>query len=242
MVKLPSNSEISEFTRGTVFKIPKNVKFIRTASYWEFKSNTNIWFDNGWNFFSKDWKNMGSCCWNSVKFRDAAVFSGDPTTSNNAQGKGTQLIDLYLPQLKQAGVKYAVWNVLCYNNKPFDDASKVFAALQWGEHSQDGKLFEPSRCQLAFPLTGKNLTKYVCLIDVEDEKLIYLDANLYGNVRSAASNANILEGIMPQYMEYISSLPSIYDLFEKNSDKESDIKIKYSTYKNSINKINKFLE
>lgn len=42
-----SGSELASYGRGTKFPIPDNVKFIRTASYWENKSYGNTWFDNG---------------------------------------------------------------------------------------------------------------------------------------------------------------------------------------------------
>lgn len=233
LIKLPSNGESGTYARGTVFKIPDEVKFIRTASYWEAKStHGNIWFDNGWNFFDKNWKSLGSCCWNAPKFdskdETCAVFSGDPTNSKEMQGKAAQLIDLYPSKLKNAGVRYAVWNILCFSHIPFSKATDVFAALQWGKNPQSGKLFEPSRAQLSFPLTSEQMTKYICLIDLETREVIYLDANLHGEVSSASRNGDTLEKNMPAFMEYLKSLPSVHDLFRESVDKSSDIQILYS--------------
>lgn len=271
LVKLPNNGEVGPYTRGTSFPIPKDVDFIRTASYWKAKRGGNVWFDNGWNFFDSDWKTIGSCCWNAVKFDSesygamftnlrskkkdkaaivGAVFSGDPTNSKEMEGRAAQMIDLYPSKLREMGVRYAVWNVLCYSNIPFADADDVFAALQWGTDAQSGKLFEPSRCQLAFPLTGKQLTKYVCLLDLETNEMIYLDANLSGKVSSAASNGEILEKTLPAFMEYIKALPSVYDLFKESisdegihvlySDKDVELKDTSAYVFRPENKENKF--
>jgi len=214
-IKLQTNDQkLASYGRGTVFSIPENMKFIRTASYWAQKGYGNTWFDNGWNFFDSNWNTAFTCCWNSTHHQDkGAVFSGDPTNSKDMEGRACQMIDLYLDQLEAAGVRYAVWNVLCYSGIPFDQAEEVLATLQWGENPQEGKLFEPARAQMVFPLKGPSLTKYVAYIDVVERKLVYMDANFAGSTNSAASNANGLSTKMPAFVEYLKSLPSVADLF-----------------------------
>jgi hypothetical protein len=225
MVKLPNNdNELSPYGRGTRFPIPEDVNFIRTASYWQTKGRLrNIWYDNGWNFFDDNWRALGTCCWNVEAFhgyrgKKAAIFSGDPTNSKEMEGRACQMIDLYLDRLAEKGVRYAVWNVLCFSNQSFDEADEVFAALQWGANPQKGKLFEPSRCQLSFPLHGENMTKYICYIDVAKREMVYMDANLRGAVNSAASNQGILSETMPAFVDYLEAQPSVYDLFRDTVD------------------------
>ena len=237
MIKLPSNGEEGPYTRGTVFPIPKGTDFIRTASYWSVNARGYTWFDNGWNFFSDDWKPIGACCWSQPKFpghrwdqkandpKTAAVFSGDPTI---ASGKAAQMIDLYPEKLRAAGVRYAVWSVLCYSGMTFNKAEDVFAAFQWGKDANKGKLFEPARCQLAIPLKGEQLTKYVVLIDLDKNEMIYLDAGLKSSVRSAEANGPLLQKSLPAFMEYIDALPSVHDLFRESVDEEAETQILYS--------------
>lgn len=216
LVKLQtSDSDLTPYGRGTAFPIPDNINFIRTASYWSTPDGAfNTWFDNGWNFFNKNWEVLGTCCWNSNRtLNDGSIFSGDPTNSKTKDGRACQMIDLYLDKLEAEGVRYAVWNILAYSNIKFNQATDVFAALQWGEKAQMGKLFEPSRCQLAFQLKGDNLTKYIAYIDIKERKLVYMDANLYGNVQSAATNGQKLQTVMPAFVEYLETIPSVKDLF-----------------------------
>jgi len=229
LVKLhTSDSELAPYGRGTVFKIPDNVKFIRTASYWENKSNGNTWFDNGWNFFGDNWEVKGTCSWDRNSFaNNSAIFSGDPTNSKEIDGKACQMIDLYLDKLSKEGVRYAVWNILCYSKVKFNQAADVFAALQWGEDKQKGKLFEPSRCQLSFSLNGDSLTKYIAYIDIKEKKLVYMDANLRGNVMSASLNESVLSESMPAFIEYLDSIPSVYDLFKNVPQSEKGVIITY---------------
>ena len=229
MIKLQTNgADLAPYGRGTSFPIPENVTFIRTASYWENRTGGNTWFDNGWNFFDENWSSLGTCAWNNGQFGNkAAIFSGDPTNSKEMEGKACQMIDLYIDQLAVQGVRYAVWNILCYSYTKFKDATDVFAALQWGEQAQTGKLFEPSRCQMAFPLDGDSLTKYIAYIDVKERKLVYMDANLRGNTQSASTNGKVLEGIMPAFSEYLDTIPSVYDLFKGVARKNGKINVVY---------------
>lgn len=242
MVKLPNNGEEGPYTRGTTFPIPEDVKFIRSASYWKVDNSRYTWYDNGWNFFDANWKSVGSCCWITPYFpgdratyaslrdpkrnKDAgAVFSGDPVV---ASGKATQMIDLYPERLVAQGVRYAVWNILCFSRLKFSEAEDVFAALQWGEDAEKGKLFEPSRAQVTFPVKGETYTKFIVLLDLVERKMIFLDANLKGNTSSAESNGPLLEKTMPAFMEYIKSLPSVHDLFRESVSDKSDTHILYS--------------
>lgn len=225
MIKLQTNdSELTPYGRGTAFPIPKNVKYIRTSSYWKAKGRGNIWYDNGINFFDKNWKSMGTTCWNSSY--DGALFSGDPTSSKTAEGDACQVIDIYPEKLRKQGVRYAVWNILCYSNQTFDEAEQVFAALQWGTDANAGKIFEPARNQLAFPVTGKQLTKYIAYVDLKENKLVYMDANLTGVVSSASRNAGQLQESMPAFVEYLNSLPSVHDLF-KHAPEGDELHIAY---------------
>lgn len=138
------------------------------------------------------------------------------------------MIDLYPAQLRAAGVRYAVWSILCYSRLTFSEAEDVFAAFQWGKDANKGKLFEPSRCQLAIPLKGDTYTKYIVLIDLEKNQMVYLDASLKANTSSADSNGLILQTSMPAFMEYINSLPSVHDLFRESVSENGEALILYS--------------
>ncbi|MEQ9320036.1 MAG: hypothetical protein RIF41_12810 [Polyangiaceae bacterium] len=238
-VKLQTNdSDLSPHGRGTRFPIPDRITFVRTASYWASgPTRDNLWYDNGWSFYDAAWTPKGVCCWTSVKFADdAALFSGDPTNSKVLDGRACQLIDLYLDRLVAEGVRYAVWNILCYSRKSFDDAKEVHAALMWGEKAEEGKLFEPSRCQLSFPVRGDNMTKYIAALDLERRQMIYLDANLYGKVHTAAANTKVIGAIMPAFFEYLDALPSVHDLFRNVPQHDTGMTVAYDDAERTIAK------
>ncbi|MCS4088688.1 hypothetical protein [Rhizobium sp. BK176] len=228
-VKLQANGqELAAYGRGTVFDIPDNMKFLRTASYWEAKRESgNVWFDVGWNFYGADWGHRGTVSWDSTEpfSSQSAVFSGDPTNSKDLKGRACQMIDLYPQKLIADGVRYAVWNVLCYSAIPFEGATDVLATLQWGEEPQEGNLYEPARAQMVFPLTGKSLTKYVAYVDLVERKLVYMDVGFSANIHSAQSNEVEIGERMPAFVEYLASLPSIHDVFSHG--RKGDIQVLY---------------
>mmetsp|Transcript_2578 Transcript_2578/g.3797 ORF Transcript_2578/g.3797 Transcript_2578/m.3797 type:complete len:737 (-) Transcript_2578:51-2261(-) len=216
-IKIQTNdNEFAPYGRGTVFYIPKTTQFIRSASYWKESTEGNTYFDNGWNFFDESWNRKGTCCWDHTHDIGAgAVFSGDPTNSKDIEGRACQMIDLYPRQLRKCGIRYAVWNILCYSRTEFSKAEEVYGTLQWGDDPLSGKLFEPQRCQLNFQLKDECFTKYLALVDLHltPMECIYLDANLAASVQSAGQNEEKLSEVMPGFMEYLDGLPSVASLF-----------------------------
>lgn len=253
-VKLQTNDQkLASYGRGTVFDIPENIKFIRTASCWNI--NRGSFLDNTWNFFDDNWNVVSTCCWNKhtddadsmysmgnllkedlerIGFSKSkaplgAVFSGDSV--NHKEGKASQLIDLYLDVLENKGVRYAVWSVLSYNNINFNDFNDAFAGMILGENPEKGNLFEPSRVKFAFSLKNEAvLSKIVAYVDIKERKIVYLDINKGLNIKSGTMNQNKLKECMPAILDYINSLPSVYDLFSTAGGK---IKAVYSD--NNIN-------
>lgn len=235
-VKIQSNGqELAPYGRGTSFDIPDDVTFVRLASYWACPRDRNIWFDVGCNMFDEEWKAKGTICWNSEQpfATEAAIFSGDPTNSDNEEGRACQMTDLDIDLLLEEGVRYAVWNILCYSGTPFSDADEVLATLQWGQEPQTGGLYEPSRAQMAFPITGNNKTSFVAYLDLVERKLVYMDIPLPAPVNSAVKSDGMLSNTMPALVEHMESLPSMWDLF--SHAKKGDIPVVLSDEDIAIN-------
>ncbi len=215
-IKLPTNDqELAEYGRGTVFDIPDDVTFIRSASFWKADKRLGVtWYDNGWNFMNEDWKEIDSCTWSNQQSKNkSAIYSGDPVNIKQLDGKACQIADLYIDKLIENGVRYAVWSIMCYSRIPYEQ-SEVLATLQMGVNAEKGKLYEPSRAQMIFPLKGSSLTKYVAYIDLHTRRIVYMDANLPGKVASASFNGALLSKQMPAYVEYLESLPSMKDVVD----------------------------
>lgn len=214
-VKLQTNDQkLAEYGRGTTFDIPENVRFVRSASFWQHGQASVVWYDNGWNFFDDNWQSLGTCAWNSQQFGKAAVFSGDPVNIRDFKGRACQMADLYLDELEARGVRFCVWNVLCYSRQKFSEATEVLATLQWGENAEEGRTYEPSRAQMVFPLKSESYTSYVAYLDLKLRKLVYMDVAFRGNTQSADSNAETLQTLMPAYVEYLDALPTVLEVVQ----------------------------
>lgn len=227
-VKLASNGQyMSHYGRGTAFDIPEDVNYIRLASYWQ--NDRHCWFDVGINYFTDDWTQAGATCWNSTHIGKWSIFSGDPMNSAELKGRACQMIDIY-PQKRPQNVRYGVWNILAYSNISFAESTEVLGTLQWGTDAEIGKMYEPSRAQLVFNLKSNAKTSYLAIIDFKENKLIYLDLGMRGNVSSAASNSAVLQENMPAIMEYLNAIPSVADLLVNNKAEnvESAIPVVYS--------------
>lgn len=210
-VKLPSNDQkLATYGRGTRFAVPEKVQCIRTSSYW--KTQGGSFFDNGWNFFDSQWESKGTICWNNTHNVDGAIFSGDAVNTADMAGRACQIIDLNLQELRNNGVRYAVWNILCYSKISFANAEEVMGTLQFLDDAVKGNVFEPSRAQFVFPLKDNVLTKYVAMLDLESNEIVYWDANLKGQVGSASSNEKNGD-MFKAYQEYVDAQPSLLDLF-----------------------------
>lgn len=221
-IKMPTNDlELDSYGRGTSFDIPENIKTIRTASYWKKNdSSKTIWFDNGFNFVGNDFEPLGTCCWDSEFFGNkGAYFSGDPVNSRELLGRACQMIDLDLEKLKEAGVRYACWNVLSYSDITFNEADDLILSMQYCEDALKGNVYEPSRSSMVFRVKGENKVKHIAVIDVKERKVIFLDLNIKGEIQSARRNLKRISEMLPLFMEHLESSVSVYDLFSHYENK-----------------------
>lgn len=216
-IKLQTNDQkLAEYGRGTSFDIPENITFVRSASFWAQSVGSYIWYDNGWNFFDENWQSLGTCGWDAQRYgrHDAAIFSGDPVNHRDLKGRACQMSDLYLDKLSEMGVRYCVWNVLCYSRQKFSEAEEVLATLQMGVNPEEGKVYEPARADMVFPLKSENYTSYVAYLDLRLRKVVYMDVGFPGNVNSTRSNAERLQTLMPAYVEYLDAIPTVLEVMQ----------------------------
>lgn len=230
-IKLPENGQaFASYGRGTTFPIPDSAQFIRSASYWEDRSQGNTWFDNGMIFLDEAFKRGQAVCWSSVRLdtaeRAVSIFSGDPTNSKDLEGRACQMLDVY-PDARGPW-RYAVWNVLAYSGIKFSDASgEVLATLQVGEDPEAGQLYEPARATFAFKLERDALTSYVAVADLESRTLTYLDADLGGQISSAERNVDLAIQKIPAVLDVLRFRPSWHDLLNTLPQSPNGVPVGY---------------
>lgn len=245
-LKLPSNDQELSIGRGTVVELPEQIKVLRSATYWTDKNREhvgNFYFDNSWNLVHEEGidKDLVVCWDHNDDNKSVGLFSGDPSIVNNENSVATQFIDINLDEAEKQGFKYALWNVLSFNDIKFNDAEKAFGCLQFLENPEKGSLFEPSKADINLSLKTNGTNKCLVLIDIKERKIIYLDmAFPKMSVQSAANNIKRIRDFIPALFEQLSLIPSIFDLVENApkgtlpfvvSDKETAIKGKAYVFK-----------
>ena len=236
-VKLPENGQQhATYGRGTVFDLPEDTRFLRASTYWEQKSIGHVWFDIGLSFFDEGFGDGHAVCWNNPNAKstngeryDFAVFSGDPANAYEMKGRACQMIDAY-PE-KRSGSRYAVMNALCYSGISFAKAKErgeVLVTLQVGNKPEKGKLYDPSRAMFSFSMEREAMTSNVAMIDMEENKVIYLDVDLGGHTHSAMNNIDFLKEKLPLVVEKFSFAPSWHDLLDTVPENEAGYQVGYS--------------
>ena len=82
--------------------------------------------------------------------------------------------------------------------------------------------------RIPVPLGPGSINKYIAYIDLYQRHIVYLDANLWANVTSAAYNSQTLQEKMPAFVEYLDTLPSVFDLYKHQPQAEDGLCVAYS--------------
>lgn len=223
-IKLPSSDQEISIGRGTKVRIAENITTLRSATYWtnhNQKMTGNFYFDNSWNFIHKNDENQDfAICWDTIPedgsvHKKIALFSGDPSISGSETSEATQFIDINLEEAKKAGMKYAVWSVLSYNNIAFNEAEKAFGCLQFVDDENSGQLFEPSRAEVQLSLKTRSTNKFLVLVDIVNHEIVYLDMP-FPRMSTQTANANKakIRHFIPALFEQLNFIPSVYELGE----------------------------
>lgn len=236
-IKIKDNdSSLNNFGKGTVFHIPENINFIRTASLWKKNNSSSHWIDNSINFYDKNFNILEACCWNSHR-NTYAAFSGDPVI-NNSEPTACQMVDIYINDALKNNARYAVWSALSYNNINFSEYDDSVLNVQFGEEKQDGQLFEPSRSVISFHLANQNVkNKVMAVFDLELRTVTFLDQTIPNlSVRSATENCKQIKDFLVYNFENIQNSPSLHDLLSVIHNDKSENKVIYSDKDITLNK------
>lgn len=229
MIKLKDNdSSLNNFGKGTTFDIPKNIKFIRTASFWIKNESHAYWIDNSVNFFDADFKPLSATCWNRID-NEYSIFSGDPVITYDKPA-ACQMIDINIKKAVNRKVRYVILSALSFNNVPFTDFDDSVLNIQFSEKQESGQLFEPSRSLMSFKLNSDAVkNKVVAIFDLIQRKVIFVDQFIPSlSLSSADDNGDSLSQYLTYNLDNVLNSPSLYDLLESIHDDNAESKILYS--------------
>ncbi|MDG4825495.1 hypothetical protein O7635_26915 [Asanoa sp. WMMD1127] len=172
-----ASAQLAGWPRGGVRPLPPG-QVLRLFLHWTEPAGTRVDLDLSCAFFDRDWRRLGQCDYEQLRFRgDAAVHSGDLTSAPAPLG-ATEFLDLAVDRLAVTGVRYAVPVVLSYNAVPFEALGDAFAGLM--VPPPGGGLFDAAGVAQRFDLQGNARMLLPMVIDLPARRLLWTDLTLPG--------------------------------------------------------------
>lgn len=215
--------------RGSSIALPKSLdqgQLLRLFLHWcEPPANSATGEDNSTDidlsvgFFDSAWGYVGVCSYYGLRFNDdkgsdLALSSGDLRDAPFPDG-ATEFIDLHVERAREAGIRYAVMVVNAYSGLPFSQLERSFAGLMLRKHDA-GPHFDPRLVELKFDLQGINGIYLPMLIDLQENRLHWLDVYNKGDfaLNNVATSRNAIQKLCPELLGYFASgvRPSMFEL------------------------------
>ncbi len=168
-----SSSSTVALTRGSRIDVPPG-KLVRLFLHWcEPSGGHRTDLDLSVAFYDAEWTYKGVCSYYQLKFEDVASSSGDFTSAPAPLG-ATEFVDVRRAEARALGVRYAVMVVNAYSGLPFSQLDRAFAGLMLRDDDH-GLHFDPRTVELKFQLSGAHGVFLPFVLDLESERLHWLD-------------------------------------------------------------------
>lgn len=159
--------------RGAKMKLPAG-RFARLFVYWMEHEQQRLDLDLSATMYDPHWRHVGHCNFTNLRFaHTGAVHSGDLTSAPAPLG-ASEFIDLDVPTLLGAGVRYVVMSVMSFNGVPFENMAEAFAGYMLREHA-DGQVFDARTVEQRYDLRGKQQVNLPLALDLQEGTLHWLD-------------------------------------------------------------------
>lgn len=205
--------------RGSVLAIPDS-KALRLFLHWcQPKGGRTTDVDLSVAFYDGKWKLAGVCSYYQLTQagRGGAVVarsSGDHTSAPFPDG-ASEFVDIDRAAAIAAGFRYAAMVVNAYSGMPFSELERATAGVMLRE-DLGGAHFDARTVELAFDLQGENGMYLPLVVDLDHQRLHWLDMYASGQFafnNVATSNRDIAR-IGPAMIDYFAGgeRPSMRDL------------------------------
>lgn len=214
--------QLKTVARGSSFAFPDDAKFIRSFIYWKNgESRTDI--DLSIVAYNGDYGHLYDVAYYGLTAPNGCMtHSGDIT---DAPHGASEFVDIDIDKAIASGTRYAVMAVNSYTTQPYCDLPICFGGWMFREERINGKVYEPTTVRNKFDLTGNQITDMVCVFDLVERKVIWVDMSMRGmntgavighyRANNAASHLTGISAILKATME--SDTPNLYDVFTMNA-------------------------
>lgn len=163
--------------RGSSLPMPADSETVRLFLHWLQPKGVRVDLDLSVALYDDLWRFVGLCDYTHLMYAGgAARHSGDLTSAPGPHG-ATEYLDLDLPRLADAGVRFVVPAVLSYNNVPFDELPDAFAGFMAVEGTKRA-VYDPRTVRQRFDLAGDAALRVPMIVDLRTRRAWWADVTL----------------------------------------------------------------
>ncbi len=204
--------------RGSRLAIPE-AKALRLFLHWcQPKGGERTDVDLSVAFYDAAWKYRGVCSYYQLTEKSSrgvvARSSGDRTDAPYPDG-ASEFVDIDRAIARASGYRYAAMVVNAYSGLAFRDLERATAGVMLRD-DLGGMHFDPRTVELAFDLQGDHGMFLPLIVDLDDDRLHWLDVYAAGSLQfnNVATSNKDLKRLGPQLLGYFGTgeRASMYDL------------------------------
>lgn len=182
-----SNSSLRPLTRGSVIPYSSEVDTLRFYVAWKNFEGNRVDLDLSAIKFDADFNHLGELAYYSHN-QEGMAFSGDIT---DAPQGALEYIDIFdIEKVKEDGTRYVLMTVRSYNGYTFKEMGTAYAGVLElsKKEAKDKKNLYSSAVRHGFALSSNTQTVNTLIVDLEENKYVWLDMNLPTNSERKSSN------------------------------------------------------
>ena len=182
-----SNSSLRPLTRGSIIPYSSEVDTLRFYVAWKNFEGNRVDLDLSAVKFDADFNHLGELAYYSHN-QEGMAFSGDIT---DAPQGALEYIDIFdIEKVKEDGTRYVLMTVRSYNGYTFKEMGTAYAGVLElsKKEAKDKKNLYSSAVRHGFALSSNTQTVNTLIVDLEENKYVWLDMNLPTNSERKTSN------------------------------------------------------
>ena len=208
-----ASKALRTIARGSRLTLP-TTDTLRFFVWWREPEGQRTDIDLAAVFFSADWKRLADVSYYNLTGWDSC-HSGDITSAPKG---AAEFIDVYLPTLREKGVRYVSMVIYSYTQQAFKDLPECFAGWMARQKVQSGEIFEARTVQDKIDIAGDTTVNIPLFLDLQENQVVWSDIALKSsgpiNNSRQAGESLVLMG------KAITGLtkPTLYDLFDMHAE------------------------
>lgn len=163
--------------RGSSLPVPADGETVRLFLHWLQPKGVRVDLDLSVALYDDLWRFVGLCDYTHLTYAGAAARHSGDLTSAPAPHGATEYLDLDLPRLAHAGVRFVVPAVLSYNNVPFDELPDAFAGFM-AVNGEKRAVYDPRTVRQRFDLAGDAALRVPMIVDLRTRRAWWADVTL----------------------------------------------------------------